>query len=840
MHAEINFPIELTQKNQWIVWKFEQYDGDKKPRKVPYYVSGKKRFGKQGDEQDLSQLSNFKTALDLVNSGNYSGLGFALLKTDNLICVDIDSNADPEITQKLISGLNSYTEISPSGNGYHIWLTGETRTFKNNDVGIEVFCNAQFLTMTGNQVENTPFTVSAVSDKALTRLREIVKGKRDDKPQKPNYDKLPQMSEPQKIESALLHINPDCGYDDWYRIGAAIYSVMGESGFPIWDYWSSKSGKYSANGMHDKYQSFANIHDIQIATLYNMAYQNGWKPPQPPKPEKPKQEAPRAEKIEAPEPKRVEHTGKADDFFRCLGYDRDDYYFFQCQKRQISRMKKGDFTETGLLTLAPKDYWEIHFPSKTGIDKSAAVDWIFRKCEAMGVFRPDSIRGRGAWVDNGSAVYHFGSHLWVNGKHTDVRDMDSDYIYEVTKRIRMSTDTPLSIQDGRKILNTAKMFRWTRPASAPLLCGWLMLSRICGALKWRPHIWVTGESGSGKSTIVDKFIHTLTLNSSVFAQGNSTEAGIRQHLRSDALPVLFDESEQNNEKEQQRVQNVLSMIRQASSQTGAQTLKGTVIGSALQFEIRSMFMLSSIQVNMLMQADRERITVLSLKPKRQDNAQDQWKILEQSLVDIGLDETMGDRLFMRSLNMLPTILKNVDVFRAAAARHFGTVREGDQYGTLLGGCWSLCEDREATEQDAAEMIKKLDWDEYIVEKDMTESEKALSAILERKVRSKQGELSLYEVINIAKNGIDTVTGVDLSRDEANALLGRFGMRLDDNGIFISNASNSITEMLKGSQFQADWRGQIDRIEGVTRPKKTVRINGSVSRCIHINFDVMGV
>ena len=123
---------------------------------------------------------------------------------------------------------------------------------------------------------------------------------------------------------------------------------------------------------------------------------------------------------------------------------------------------------------------------------------------------------------------------------------------------------------------------------------------------------------------------------------------------------------------------------------------------------------------------------------------------------------------------------------------------------------------------------------------MTESEKALSAILERKVRSKHGELSLYEVINIAKNGIDTVTGVDLSKDEANALLGRFGMRLDDAGIFISNASNSITEMLRGSQFQADWRGQIDRIEGVTRPKKTVRINGSVSRCIHINFDVMGV
>lgn len=834
----MNFPQELTSKNQWLVWKFEKYEGDKKPRKVPYYVSGKKRFGKQGDESDLASLSDYERASAMVDFGQYDGLGFALLPNDDLIGIDIDHNADPELTKKLITGLNSYTEVSPSGNGYHIWVNGNTRTFKDNNVGIEVFCNAQFLTMTGRRVDGTPFEVNPISDKALERLREIVKGKRSElqrtAPEQP-------VSDHSKIESALAFISSECGYDDWYKIGAAIYSALGESGFSVFDYWSSKSSKYNPNGMRQKYQSFANIHDINPATLYKRACDNGWKPPRDPnwKPEpRPIQQVTINEP--QPETETAEQRHEKEAFFRCLGYDHDVFHIFQYEKSQLCEMKKGDFTESGLISLAPHDWWEAYFPAKTGFDRTSAVDWLFRQCYKAGVFRTDSVRGRGAWLDEGRSVYHFGSHLFVDGKMIDVCDMESEYIYEVSKKFKVDTNKILSVEDGRKILNTAKMFRWVRPASAPLLCGWLMLSRLCGALKWRPHVWITGESGSGKSTIMDKFVHTLINNQSVFAQGNSTEAGIRQHLKSDALPVLFDESEQNNEREQNRVQNVLSLIRQASSQSGAQTLKGTATGASMQFDIRSMFMLSSIQVSMLMQADRERITVLGLQPKRQSNAAGQWKILEGNLIDIGLDETMGDRLFMRGLTMLPQVMKNIEVFRIAASRYFGTVREGDQYGTMLAGCWSLCEDHEATEEDARSMIEKLDWSDYTSEAEDNESKKALAAILERKVRSSAGELTIYEVINTAKNGIDAVQGLELSKSEASALLGRHGMRLDDEGLLISNNSNAITELLRGSQFQADWRGQIIRVEGITKHKKSVRINGIVSRCLHAAFDVLGV
>lgn len=275
------FPIELTIRKQWLVWRFEQYENDKKPRKVPYYINGKIRKGQQGSNEDLANLATYEQAKNALDFGSYSGLGFAFLPDDGLIGIDIDKNEsrDPTLAQKIITGLNSYTELSPSGSGYHIFVTGKTKTFKNNDIGIEVFSNAQFFTMTGNHVDGTPFEVNQISDKALDRLREIVKPQHE--PKKPTPTPLP-TSERSKVESALAYIPADCGYDDWYKIGAAIYSEFGASGFSIWDYWSAKSSKYTPRGMQDKYASFTNIHDIKIATVYRMAIDNGWQPPKDP------------------------------------------------------------------------------------------------------------------------------------------------------------------------------------------------------------------------------------------------------------------------------------------------------------------------------------------------------------------------------------------------------------------------------------------------------------------------------------------------------------------------------------------------------------------------------
>ena len=138
------------------------------------------------------------------------------------------------------------------------------------------------------------------------------------------------------------------------------------------------------------------------------------------------------------------------------------------------------------------------------------------------------------------------------------------------------------------------------------------------------------------------------------------------------------------------------------------------------------------------------------------------------------------------------------------------------------------------------MIEKLDWSDYMDNAEDTESKKTLSSILESKIRIPHGEASLFEVIDVAVNGIEMNKGIDLSQNEAIAVLLRNGIKVDDNCILISNNTQSINSMLKGSQYQADWRGQILRIDGVTKHNKSVRFNGVVSKCIRVDLSLLGL
>lgn len=162
---------------QWLVWRFEQKPGDKKPRKVPYYLSGKRRMGEQGSVEDRAALGAFDEVCAAVAVGKFSGIGFAFLPGDGLIGIDIDGAIDPdtgEISDRaaaIIAACNSYTEYSPSRKGVHIIVHGESETFKSNDIGLEVFCGRQFFTVTGAPYAGSPAEVSAIGAGVLSRLK---------------------------------------------------------------------------------------------------------------------------------------------------------------------------------------------------------------------------------------------------------------------------------------------------------------------------------------------------------------------------------------------------------------------------------------------------------------------------------------------------------------------------------------------------------------------------------------------------------------------------------------------------------------------------------------------
>lgn len=530
-------------------------------------------------------------------------------------------------------------------------------------------------------------------------------------------------------------------------------------------------------------------------------------------------------------------------FFEVLGFDHGRYYFFHKVKRQIMEYSRGEFGESTFVELAdPAVFWQQHFKQgakKGSFNKMSATNFLMRAAEDKGIYDPDRVRGRGAWFDRDRIVFHHGNYLTVDGKEQAIGEFNTQFVYEMQRELQRPAATALSDEDGDTLLDLAGSFRWTKPASAALLCGWIMLAPICGALRWRPHIWLSGGAGSGKSTLLNEFVHPLLNGCDLFAQGNTTEAGLRQKLGTDALPVLFEESEQNEDKDRMRIQHVLSLIRQSSTESHARVYKGTMGGHSMEFLIRSMFCLASIQVGIKHQADVERVTVLSLRPKKDlgGNGMDDWAVLQNRLHEIiGRDPEIGGRLIRRSMSMVRTIRENINIFSVEAGKIFGSAREGDQYGTLLAGNWSLFHSDVATPGDARSLITSYTWEEHRDTAETDESEQALAALMGARLRAPKGlEFSVYEIA--AATAGHPAEGTHIDKADAEPLLKRYGMLVKDNFLLLSNSSQELRSIMAHTNFAADWRGVLLRLPGADRNENRVaKFQGVSSKCIRIPLE----
>ncbi|HEY1035565.1 MAG TPA: CHC2 zinc finger domain-containing protein [Pseudoxanthomonas sp.] len=548
----------------------------------------------------------------------------------------------------------------------------------------------------------------------------------------------------------------------------------------------------------------------------------------PPAPEKPARK--RAEKPKRPPPPRAEDL---DDNMpvRALGYNYGRYYYLSGKQRQVHEYTAQSHGPTGLMQLAPLSFWQDKFAygdKMKGEHWQAAVDALMRRCERAGIFDTDIIRGRGCWIDENRLVLNLGNRVLVDGETTTVDELSRDdgYIYEAGARLDGPGSEPLSVEEARRVLEIAKRFNWEMQASAALLAGWIVLAPLCGALPWRPHIWLTGGTGTGKTTILERFIVPLLAGTELQVQGNSTEAGIRQTLRADARPVVFDESEQNDEGEERRIQNVLALVRQSSSESQSRTLKGTTSGKHLEFHIRSMFCLASIQVGIKRQADQTRISVLGLYGTSQipadqvDAHHSKWLDTEQMLADLRDEPEFGSRLMARSVAMFDVIRQNMRTLVRVAAREFKSQRLGDQYGTLLAGTATLMYDHPITEEGALRFIRLFDWSVYLEAAREDESADALTAMMQIEVKCEleRGSVAMTagELVAIV---VDQQMRDGISPTDAKGHLGRLGLKVkrgivgQDAGLLVANKSEKLARAMRGAPWAADWRSYLRRLPG---------------------------
>ena len=101
----------------------------------------------------------------------------------------------------------------------------------------------------------------------------------DDKPHTGLHNEL--VGTLEAITDAMQHIdNYDLSWDDWNRVGMALYAASNGSAFSEFDAFSAKSSKYDANETQKRWNSYRRSppHSIGAGTIYKIAMDNGWHP----------------------------------------------------------------------------------------------------------------------------------------------------------------------------------------------------------------------------------------------------------------------------------------------------------------------------------------------------------------------------------------------------------------------------------------------------------------------------------------------------------------------------------------------------------------------------------
>ena len=549
------------------------------------------------------------------------------------------------------------------------------------------------------------------------------------------------------------------------------------------------------------------------------------------------------QQLDTKEPPALPKETDEDEYFQCLGFDGDVYFYQPKATGQVTKLARSSHSSTNLVSLAPLPYWETLFPGPKGTNWTMAASTLFQKCAKVGVYSPNRIRGRGAYIDKKQTLLHLGEELICNEtKHSilDGTPFKSNYIYQRAANLVGPADaSPLSDQEATEILALAERFQWDVPASGMLLAGWVALGPVCGALDWRPHIWLTGGAGTGKSAILDRFITPLLHDMGIHVSGNTTEAGLRQTIKSDALPVVFDEAESNEKSDQQRMQSILALARVASSETNAQMIKGSPSGEVTRFHLRSMFFLSSISTALKQGADRSRFTQLTLRSfsalTKQQRAE-HWDTLERDL-DRFVTPENAQKLISRSFRLIKEIKLSYKVFSKIAADKFDSQRLGDQYGALLSGAWSLMSSDVVTEQQAIQMMESVSWEAYSETTEVPDERRCLQAILQHPVKVDTNQILIGELVEIATGRHHP----DLDVNEAADILGRHGLKTKDANLLVSNTAEALKEILNSTSWAHSWPQVLYRLPNAEKTNATrFKGQGTVAKAVSIPFASLDV
>lgn len=186
-----------------------------------------------------------------------------------------------------------------------------------------------------------------------------------------------------------------------------------------------------------------------------------------------------------------------------------------------------------------------------------------------------------------------------------VKDQDLKWINLEKVMQKARTMTPdMAEEIFNELLNLIMGWKLTAVMENVLLTGWLCAQVVQTAWEWRPQLWLSGASGSGK-TLLTQLVESLGGNLTHLFQGNIvTEPGFRQILSNHAFLPIIDEFEKSDHRDR-----IIERLRSAGR--GGKGVVGSATQEAVVSRIRHMVLIASIETGLVRAAEQYRYLQVS-------------------------------------------------------------------------------------------------------------------------------------------------------------------------------------------------------------------------------------
>ena len=313
-----NIPSLLKFQPSWLIWHpakeaASQTHPDGKILKKP--LLGKSWQNRLQPYEDIHAQLN-----------QHQGLGFAYTLAHPFLCIDIDELTPDNLS--LVTRLDSYTEVSPSGKGYHVIIAAQSLSdkamlqavFGNGKRNLankrDLFIANGYVTVTGSlpliDFHGVPTRRDTIRILPIQQIQDTLELFFSSKittlhpPQAPRKQKAEakQIAEAGYVKTLLTKLpvtqldsgifdrlalgenvilDPACteeAREPWLIIGQAIHNNFngGAVGYKLWDTWSSAGTKYNEETLIATWNSFGKADgsayynsQITIASLVKLA-----------------------------------------------------------------------------------------------------------------------------------------------------------------------------------------------------------------------------------------------------------------------------------------------------------------------------------------------------------------------------------------------------------------------------------------------------------------------------------------------------------------------------------------------------------------------------------------